>query len=473
MNQTFKFKHLTFFFLFFPLTLGSYSDLLGQERINILRSDRGEAGMIDGEPVRKLIGNVKLSTESMVMESDSTYQFQERNLIQAFNVELETENERIWADTLYHNTQTDYSRFRGRVVIESERNTLFSESVDYDRILDVALFLSPVRFEDDRGSLLAESGYYYQRTDIAYFQGNVQLADSAQYLEADSLFMNRENDFYQLFDRVYAKDIQDNVTFAGDFLEADSTGYRLLEGNAWMMQVNETETDTTHLNANTIIVQESDSASFIDAFTKVRLWSPSYSAIADTAHYRSDIEEFQLISNPIAWQKNIQLTGPYIETHLEDNTIKFLKSYTQPIAVQQDTVTERFNQMTGDTLHAFFDEGDIQKLVVFNNSELIFHQKNENEEPDGLIELIANMGSTVTFDNGEADRLQVNRNIEGSYLPEDPENIDRRLSRFRWDPDLRPERPEIQKPRLPMIQPRSDEPMFEFPPRYRAYLQEQ
>ncbi|MEX0769477.1 MAG: OstA-like protein [Balneolaceae bacterium] len=460
-----------FCLLFLYCWPGGFSELLAQERINILNSERGEVGVIDGEPVRKLIGNVRLSTESMVMECDSAWQFQERNMIQAFNIEIETDDERIWADTLYHNTLNDYSRFRGRVVIESDRNTLFSESIDYDRILDVALFLAPVRFEDNRGSLLAESGYYFERTDIGFFEGDVQLADTAQYLEADSLFMNRESDFYQLFSRVYVKNFEDNVTFAGDFLEADSTGYRLLEGNSWMMQVNDAGTDTTHLNAETILLQETDTASTIDAFEDVRLWSPSYSAIADTAYYRSDIEEFQLISNPIAWQKNIQLTGPYIETQLEDDQIKFLESYSRPIAVQEDSVTGRFNQMTGDTLHAYFDEGDIQKLIVFNNSELIFHQKDENDEPDGLIELIAGMASTITFEEGEPAHLHVNRNIDGSYLPEDPENIDRRLSGFRWDPELRPARPEIRQSRLPILNPMSVDPMFEFPPRYQSYLQ--
>lgn len=450
---------------------GHFSDLRAQERINILNSDRGEAGVVDGESVRKLIGNVRLSTESMVMECDSAYQFLDRNMIQAFNVEIETDNEIIWADTLYHNTINDYSRFRGRVIIESDRNTLFSESIDYDRILDVAFFLAPVRFEDSRGSLLAETGYYVQRTDIAFFEENVQLADSSQYLEADSLYMNRENDFYQLFNRVFAEDFEDKVTFAGDFLESDSTGYRLLQGDSWMMQVNETETDTSHLNANTIIVQETDTASYIDAYEDVKIWAPSYSAIADTAHYRSDIEEFRLISNPIAWQKNIQLTGPYIETLFEDDELTFLESYTNPIAVQEDSVTGRPNQMKGDTLQAFFDEGDIQKLIVFDNSELIFHQKNEDDEPDGLIELIASRASTITFFNGEPDSFHVDQNVEGSYLPEEPENVDRQLSGFRWDPELRPVRPEIRKRRLPLIKTQEEEPMFEFPPRYKAHLQ--
>jgi hypothetical protein len=464
MNTTLQYI-LTFMILF--LVSGIISHTSAQERINILNADRGEGGFIDGEPVRKLIGNVRLATDNMVMDADSVYQFENLNMIHAFNIQIETDNDIIWSDTLYHNTLTDFSRFRGRVIMLSEKNTLFSEALDYDRILDVALFNEPVRFEDESGVLIARDGYYFQNTDIAFFRGDVQLADSTQYLEADSLFMNREAEFYRLYNNVYAEDYEERITLAGDYLEADSTGHRLLAGNAWMMQVNEAETDTSHLNSGIIHVTETDTADFIDAYQDVRIWSKSFAAIADTSHYRSDIEEFRLISNPVAWQGRIQLTGPYIKALLEDDEIKYLTSYVRPLAVQEDSLTGRLNQLRGDTLEAFFDVGEIQKIVVFDNSEVIFHLKDEDDQPDGLIDMIAAGSTTITFFEGELDSVYAYRNIDGSHLPEDPQNIGRQLSGFRWDPELKPEPPEIQKPRLPEITPLRP---FDLPERYIRYM---
>lgn len=459
-------SHIFFSILFLLLINISY-DVYAQERINILNAQRGEGGFIDGEPVRKLIGNVQLSTDNMEMDADSVYQFENLNMIHAFNIQIETENDIIWADTLFHDTLNEYSRFRGRVIMLSERNTLFSEALDYDRLLDVALFLSPVRFEDESGILIAEDGYYFQDSDVAFFRGDVQLADTTQYLEADSLYMNRESEYYRLFGNVFAEDYEERVTLAGDYLEADSSGYRLLSGNAWMMQVNEAETDTSHLNAEIIHVMETDTSDYINAFQNVKIWSESFAAIADTSHYRSDIEEFRLISNPIAWQGRIQLTGPYIEAFLEEDEIKFLNSYTRPLAVQQDSLTGRFNQMRGDTLQAFFENGEIERIEVFDNSEIIFHLKDDDNEPDGLIELIAAGSSIIEFHQGELDNFKANRNIDGSHLPEDPENIDRELSGFRWDPEMKPERPEIRQARLPDIS--IDRP-FDLPDRYIRYM---
>lgn len=439
-----------------------------QNNVNIIEAGVLQTSIIDGQPVTRILDNVVLSIDSRTMYADSVYQFTGQDRIQAYNIQIITEDEIIWADTLYHNTLIDYSELRGRVVVVSENNKLYSEAMDVSMPLDITFFLSPVRFEDDRGALVAESGLYFQRADSAIFRGEVQLADSTQYLEADSLFMNRSTDLYELFGRVYAQDFEDNVTFKGDYLFADSSGYRLLTGNdAWLLDISESEADTTHLLAKKIELMENDSVSTMDAFENVRIWSNKFSAVGDTANYDNTAERFVLRSNPILWQKNIQLTGPVIEVEMEDDDIRFLSSHPRPIAVQEDSLTRRLHQMTGDTLHAYFEEGSAERIIVFNNSEIIFHIRDENEEPDGLIELIANGSSTLFFKDGEFDFFTAEENPDGSWLPEDPENIDRKLGNFRWDPGLKPFRPMLQLPRLPAI---PDEPMFEFPPRYVRYL---
>ena len=453
----------------FILILSIPYDSQGQSLVNIHQADRAEGGIINGENVRKLLGNVILSTDEMNMEADSVYQFVDRQRLQGFNIQIETENEIIWADTLYYNTLTDYSELRGRVIIQSENNIVFSDNMDVALSLELIIFSDPVRFEDERGTLLAESGLYYQDVDSAAFRGNVQLADSTQYLESDSLFMNRQKDLYELFGRVYAEDFEDNVIFSGDYLYADSAGYRLLTGDdAWLMELSDNEADTTHLLAKKIELLETDTTSIMDAFENVRIWSTKFTAVADTALYRDHEDKFELRSNPKLWQKNIQLTGPVIEAHLENDDIRFLSSYPRPIAVQEDTLTGRLHQMAGDTLHAYFSDGVVERIVVFDESEIIFHQRNENEEPDGLIELIAQGSSTMYFLDGEFDFFRAERNIDGSYLPESPQNVNRQLDNFSWNPEQKPRRPMIQIPRLPAI---PEERPFELPPRYVRYLE--
>lgn len=460
---------ISFFIVLFLMFTGAFSTLNAQNSVIIIQADRLDGGFIDGETIRKILGDVILQTEDMIMETDSVYQYVNRNLLVAFNSQIETENEMIWADILYHNTETEFSRMRGKVIVQSEQNTVFSDSIDVDQQRDLAIFNVPVRFEDEDGTLIAENGLYFQAADSAVFRGNVQLADTTQYLEADSLFMNRSKELYELFGQVYAEDYEDGVTFTGEYLYSDSIGYRELVDDTWLMEVSESEADTTHLLAQKIEIMETDSTSFMDAFGDVRVWTPKFSAVADTANYIDHEERIIFRSSPILWQKDMQLTGPYIEATLENDEIRFLESYEQPIVVQEDSATGRLHQMTGDTLHAFFDDGAIQQIKVFDNAEIIFHQVDENDEPDGLIELISAGPATMDFLDGDIDFFKATRNIDGSYLPEDPANIERRLENFRWDPGRRPQRPEIRTPRLPAI---PEERPFELPPRYVRYLSE-
>ncbi|NBC25961.1 MAG: hypothetical protein GVY08_03800 [Bacteroidetes bacterium] len=464
-------RPVTFLLLLFLLPLlnmGIPAGAQAQNQVIIENADRAEGFTIEGNSVRKLLGNVVLSTDQMRMEADSAYQFIGRNQIHAFNIQIETDEEIIWADTLFHNTFTDFSQFRGRVIIESNTNTVFGEVIDLISPLDLVIFRSPVRFEDEDGVLLAESGTYFQEADSAAFRGNVQLADTAQYIEADSLFMNRSKDLYEMNGRVFADDFEENVTFEGEYLLADSTGYRLLRGSdAWLMELSDSKTDTTHLLAKKIELIETDTSSTMDAYRQVRIWSTKFSAVADTANYRNDEEMFVLRGDPILWQDNIQLSGPLIEATLEDDELRFLQSFPQPFIVQQDSATGRLNQMTGDTLHAHFSDGSLDRLVVFNSSEIIFHQKDENDTPDGVMEMIAAGKSTMTFQNGEFDFFKAEENIDGSYLPESPENAERKLDNFTWNPNRKPQRPNIRVPRLDPI---TDERPFDLPPRYIRYL---
>lgn len=459
--------HIPFFALIWILIL-FISEGNGQSRVAIIQAETAESGVFEGENVRKITGNVVLQTEDMVMRSDSVFQFLNRSLLMAFNSQIETENDILWADTLYYDSAQEYSRLRGRVVIQSEQNTLFSESMDVDHLSEVTIFNVPVRFEDAGGALVAQNGLYYQALDSAVFRGNVQLADSTQYLEADSLFMNRSEELYELFGRVYAEDYEDKVTFAGNYLYADPTGYRLLQGNAWLMEISESETDTTHLLANRIELTEVGERSFMDAHGTVRIWTSKFAAIADTVNYREDPDQFTLRSSPILWQNRMQLTGPFIEAILEDDEIRFLESYPQPIIVMEDSVSARLHQMTGDTLHAHFEGGILDRIRVFDNTQSIFHNLNEINEPDGLIEMISIGPLVMYFTEGEIDSLVALRNIDGSYLPESPQNIDRQLDNFQWNPEFRPLKPSTRAPRLPEV---PAERPFDLPPRYLLYLE--
>ena len=437
-----------------------------QSVVNIESFSRAVGATLDGEQVQKLY-NARLTTANIEMVCDSAWRFINRNEIRAFgNIQIETPDETIWSDTLYYYTNRDLSLLRGRVIILQDSTTLFGKRVDYNFFTKVAYFDNGIRLEDQDGTLIADRGTYFQNQDSAIFRGNVQLSDSAQYAEGDSLFINRKTQYLKLYDNIFVADSTNNATLTGDYLEADSTGRRFVDGNGYMRRISADTSDTTHINANELLLLEQDSTSLIRGYQNVSVWSRKFSSVSDTLLYDSGTEIFELISEPIAWHDNIQLTGPFITVKMDSNEVQQLKSYHKTIAVQEDSATERLHQIKGDTLIADFTDGNISRIRIYPNSQVLYHTQNSEGEPDGAVEY-SSPQTVMFFNNGDLERVVAGKN-DGYFFEEFPGLADRRLDGFAWNPELRPERPKTEaEPRFPPV---PKERPFELPLRFIEYV---
>lgn len=448
------------------------SDLQAQNRVTIKRAQEVIGQTVTGEQVRKLIGNVHLETKDLTMYCDSAYQYLDQSKIRAFsNIEIQTEEEIIWADTVNYLLSEDRSEFIGRVVIKNDSTTLFGDRVNYLFEEKIAHFTKSIRLEDPEGTLRAQSGYYYQNNDSATFFHRVQVADSSQYIEGDSLFVNRESESYKLFGNLFVNDRENHSILSGRYLESDSTGRRLLEDSAYVRTYEEDEPDdTTHIQSETILFTKPDTVTYITASRQVRVWSPDFSAIGDTLYYTEEPEFFRLVGSPVAWHKRIQLTAPNIKVGLTDGKISSLLAYPKPFAVQQDTVLNRHHQIKGDSLRGYFTQQQLSHLVVYPKSHILYHSKDENDEPDGAIELTATR-TDIYFKEGDIDRMKSKESIDGIYLPETQQLKKKRLEGYAWNPDQRPNRP--ADPPQQKWMPIPDERPFTLPKRYVEFLEQE
>src|SRR5699024_11790467 len=82
-------------------------------------------------------------------------------------------------------------------------------------------------------------------------------------------------------------------------------------------------------------------------------------------------------------------------------------SHPQPLSVHPDTTINRLNQITGDTLHADFADGNLREIHVFKNAKLLRFTKNEQDSSDCAIELSA-PSVRILFEGGELVTLFAN-----------------------------------------------------------------
>jgi hypothetical protein len=438
-------------------------------QVRILSSSSLSQESINGEAVQKII-NAEVSAENFRILADSAIKFVNRNEFRAFgNIEIDTEGKRIWADSLYYFTDIDYSRLRGRVIIATDSSTIYSNAVDYLFALEIARFLDFVRLEDKNGFLTAREGDYFQKQDSAVFRLNVQLQDSAQYARGDSLLINRTSERFEFFGNVFAADSVNNTVFTSQYMSGDSTGNRSLKGDAYLRNVSSDSaaSDTTHINAEIIRVRKDSTYRITEAIKSVQIWSPEFSAVADSSILNDKLERVELFIDPKVWYDNVQLSGDYIRVDFDSSAIRELNAYPKPFAVSEDSASGRLNQITGDSLRADFKEGNLSTISVFPTNAVLFHSTNEAGEADGAIEFNALERTVLYFSEAGIDSVVSVKSVDGIYIPEFDELPDRKLEGFIWTPQLRPDRPKKQLPGpadavLPEVP-------FSLPFRFQAY----
>jgi lipopolysaccharide export system protein LptA len=423
-----------------------------QTVVTILSADRTQAVQSSDGTIRKLTGNVELQTPDVRIRADSAWHYVNLGEIHGFgNLEIETGSEIIWADLVIYDINAEISSLSGNVIIRTETVDIYSQKALYNFLGEIALFNEPIWLKDESGIMRADEGVYFSQSDSVIFRGNVQIADSTQYIEADSLFSNRKSGDYRLFGNVFMLDEENRSRIRGDYVEADSTGRRIVEGNAILHRVSEDFADTTWLNAGSIYMSKIDTFYVIDALERVLLWHIDYSAVADSAHFNEQIEMAALRHDPVVWYQNIQLTGDIIDIQFRNDSLETVFATGMPFTVQQDSISGRYNQMKGDELLIRFNNGAVQNISIDQNGELLLHATDEQDKPDGAINV---RGSTIIihFEGGEADRMQVHQGVDGEVIEESDQIPDIRLGGFMWNPERRPHRPDEQLlPRHPEI----------------------
>ncbi|MCC5926276.1 MAG: hypothetical protein JJU41_06905 [Bacteroidetes bacterium] len=424
-----------------------------QTQVDILRSDRQARVMTSDGPILKLTGNVRLRTTDLTIDADSAWHYVDRGEVLGYgNLRIETEKELIFADFIRYNINTEISSLSGQVIISTQTATIYSEEAIYSFISEIALFNKPVWLKDEDGVMQAMEGVYFNQNDSAVFRGNVQLADSLQYIEADSMFTNRRSGDYVLYGNVYLQDDENRSRLRGNFVEADSTGRRLIDGNAILRRVSIDESaatsDTTWLWSDRITINRKDTFNIITAEGNVSLWEAEYASLSGYSMYDEELELIQLREQPIVWYEQIELNGDEIDIQLKNDTLQTLTASGTPFAAQKDSITARIHQMRGDRLQVFFEDDSVSELHLLDNAELLLHATDSEDNADGAINV---RGSRIYiyFNGGEVDHMRVVDGVDGEALEERAELEGFRISGFRWSPEKRPSRPEFDlSPRL-------------------------
>jgi lipopolysaccharide export system protein LptA len=280
--------------------------------INILNADDA-LGPYPGMPsdLMRLLGNVLLSHEDILMSCDSAHRYVNSNVIHAFsNVHInKADTLNLTGDHLIYDGNTRHARVRRNVRLTDRESTLTTDVLDYDlandlgyypsrgvvingdnrlesvegyyysrdkmfffkdsvivtnpdyiirsdtlrynTVTEVAYFLGPTTIIGDEINIYCENGWYNTQTDISQFNENARIRNNNQVLEADSIYYDNGLGTGRAFLNVAMTDSVERIIIKGDYAwfvrEPEQT---LVTDRALLIQMS--DNDTLYMHADTL-----------------------------------------------------------------------------------------------------------------------------------------------------------------------------------------------------------------------------
>jgi len=418
---------------------------------SILTTDELEYDLNQKIGVYKNGGKV-VNGSTVLTSKEGTYFDELKDVYFRKNVVLVDPKYTLRADSLLYNTETEIATFIGptRIVDSSKREIVTSEGF-YDTKNRIAQFGKRPTIRDGKTLLKADNIYADDASGIRRAEGNAVYIDTAQGVSIlANLLIDDQNTNLMTATRkplMIIKQDQDSIYVVADTIlsgfvtkadtnqiRKDSLGNKTAKSDS--MKLSRKSNDTVK---NTAVVNASDSTTprYIKAFHHVRIFSDSLQAVSDSLYYSGVDSVFRLFTDPIVWASGNQITGDTIFLYTKNKKADRLYVFENSLVVSK-AGPNQYNQIKGNTLNGYFNEGTIDFMRAKGNAESIYYVKDEDSAYVGVNRSTADI-IDMRFANKELNKVVYINDVKGLTTPFRQVKFDEmRLRNFKWLEARRP-----------------------------------
>ena len=479
--------------------LAPASPLWGQTTIDILNADLTAFDVKIGKDARKLIGDVRLKHEDVVMSCDSAYFYPATTSVDAFsnvrvqqadtltltgdlayyngitklarvrnNVKLVNKDITLLTDSLNYNrnagiayymgggilTQQD-SRLtsgRGRFILDKEifyfmdsvviinpDYTIYTDSMKYDTRTEISYFSGPTEITGDGRYIYCENGWYDTRQDISYVSKNAYMEEGGRILRGDTLYYEAELGFGRANSNVELIDTAENMTLKGHFgLYYSEQETAMVTDSALMIQID--GADTMYIHADTLFSMQNpefkEQSRILKAYYKVKIFRSDLQVMCDSLVYVEADSLFDFYGEPVLWSDQNQLTSNHMRIYMMDQKLNRMHlSGVALVASQKDST--KYDQMRGKEMTGFFVDNKLDRLLVTGNGQTIYYATDEDVIVGANKTVCSDL--TIYLKDNQISRVVYTTQPDGTYYPlERFPPGEALLSDFKWLEKWRP-----------------------------------
>jgi len=445
----------------------------------------------------RLIGNVRIRHNEVLMWCDSAYSYNGTNRVDAFgNVHInQGDTAHLYAEMIYYDGDRSFARAIRNVRLVDKSTTLYSDTVDYDLIQNLGYYDDNGKIVDSTNVLTSKIARYFVNEDVVHFYQQVEGKNEKYTLTGDTVLYNTNTGIFTIQGPTTIRDsantvygekgwynsrtgeaklmknpvvYNDKQTMKGDTIDYDrNKGYGKASGTieifdrenniivrgrkAWFDEPSETafitdsaefvlisDGDSLFLHADTLktVNDTIPDEKIIKAFFGVRFYRTDLQGKCDSLVYFSRDSTAQLFTKPVLWSDIHQMSADYIEMKSRKPAPDevLLKSDAFIIS-RQDSVM--FDQVKGKNMTGYIIEQKLDHIFVDGNGQTIYYTR-DKENIIGLNR--AESGKIgIQFRDSKVFKIAFLGNPEGKLTPIPQLMVtDRRLAGFDWKEAIRP-----------------------------------
>jgi lipopolysaccharide export system protein LptA len=498
-------EHILYVLLFIFIPIKLYPQEIASskkeaKKIEILNADAWLNNDQVDKDLNRLLGNIKIKHNDVLMYCDSAYYYKNKNQVRAFskvhiiqgdtlnlygnylfydgttenafvkgNVELIDKETHLYTDSINYDVKNRIARYNDRGRITNAKNTLTSiigvfyvpknlfhfkdsvkivnpayvmtaDTMDYNTLSEIAYFYGPTELNGDSLYLYCERGWYDTKKEITSVWKNAMIDNRQQIVHGDSLFFNDSTGYGESFRNVVIEDTANKIAVEGNYAWYYKQPEKfLVTDRAVFIQISKQDSLFLHGDTiNSVTVSETSGKVYrlMRAFHGCRVFSKDLQAKCDSLSYSFQDSVIRLYYAPVIWSDEDQLTSDSMAVFTKNRQTDRLELYNNAF-VASKVDTARFNQLKGRSLTGHFKNNELYKINLKGNGEVIYYLL------DG--ETVAGVDQTkcanieILFDKGKMSEIYEYDNPEGFSDPPLP-LTHLRLEGFKWLDSLRPKK---------------------------------
>ncbi|MGC1632356.1 MAG: OstA-like protein [Gelidibacter sp.] len=343
-------------------------------------------------------------------------------------------------------------QFVKNVVLVNPEYTLNTEHLDFYTQTGHAYLFGPSTIVGENNTIYAERGFYNTNNDTGYFVKNSKINYENRVFEGDSMYFDRKKSFASATNNIIVTDTINNSIARGHYAEiwrAKDSVFITKRALAITVQ----EKDSIYMHSDTLMVTGKPEHRITRAYYNAKIFKSDLSGKADSIHadHKSGLTQlinlarfsttdaFTVRRRPILWNLGNQMTGDTI--HLISNPkteqLDSLVVFDNAFLISQDTIGKGFNQIKGLRLVGLFKDNDLYNVDIIKNAEVINYLRDENQELIGIDK--SKSGKINLKIEDDYKIITLIDQVDGDLWPESkfPENA-RKLRGFDWREEERP-----------------------------------